>query len=176
MVHNPGWDGKRRANWLRFSDRLPATPGPSQAHLRTRSNAEGCTLGYERGVCLGRLTYTLVGGCVLPCEFKLPCGHICSSLVRTVFPILVYFLTFLAIIQCHADLDNHKSTRCYAKCVRLACIRQHPCIRLCYEQCGNCEFPISDVMLPCGHVEKQVPWYVRKAHFSIDMTMNSHPL
>ncbi|KAF9649047.1 hypothetical protein BDM02DRAFT_3095370 [Thelephora ganbajun] len=79
-----------------------------------------------------------LGGCLLPCEFKLSCGHNCRSL-------------------CHADLDNHKSTLCYENCVRLACIRQHPCVRLCHQPCGNCEFPISNVALPCGHVEKQVP-------------------
>ncbi|KAF9780977.1 hypothetical protein BJ322DRAFT_1011491 [Thelephora terrestris] len=81
-----------------------------------------------------------LGGCLLPCEAKLPCGHICQLL-------------------CHADLDNHKSTLCYEKCVRSACIRHHPCVRLCYQPCGDCKFPFSNVTLPCRHVEEQVPCY-----------------
>ena len=75
--------------------------------------------------------------------------------------------------QCHADLDNHKSTLCYMKCVRLACTRQHPCARLCHEPCGGCEFPISNVTLPCGHVKKQVPWYVQKSFFFDNVNINS---
>lgn len=80
---------------------------------------------------------------------------------------------FLAITQCHTDLDNHKSTRCYEKCARLVCTRLHPCVRLCHEPCGNCEFPISNVTLPCGHVEKEVPWYVWKPCSFNDINMNS---
>ena len=65
---------------------------------------------------------------------------------------------FSTLPQCHADLDNHKSTLCYENCVRLACMRQHPCVKRCYQPCGNCEFSFSNVTLPCGHVEEQVPW------------------
>src|SRR5258705_6703957 len=49
---------------------------------------------------------------------------------------------------------------CYENCPRLACVRQHPCVRRCHETCGDCQFPISNVTLPCGHVQSQVPWYV----------------
>ena len=96
------------------------------------------------------------GGCLLPCDFKLSCGHTCRSLVRK--SVLFTFVHFITASQCHADLDNHKSTVCYENCARLICTRQHPCVRLCHQSCGECEFPFSNVTLPCGHVEKQVPW------------------
>jgi len=38
----------------------------------------------------------LTGGCLIPCNFKLSCGHTCRSLVRkNLFPSVVCFFTFL---------------------------------------------------------------------------------
>ena len=84
----------------------------------------------------------------------------------------VHFLTILSITQCHADLDNHKNKLCYEKCPRLACIRFHPCARLCHEPCGKCGFPVSNVTLHCGHVEKEVLWYVWKPSFFNFLNVN----
>ncbi|RHZ77870.1 hypothetical protein Glove_169g29 [Diversispora epigaea] len=74
------------------------------------------------------------GGCLLPCGITLTCGHVCPQ-------------------QCHpADL-NHISTFCRKPCKRLnKCL--HPCKRLCGESCGDCEFPIGDLLLPCEHILK----------------------
>jgi hypothetical protein len=71
---------------------------------------------------------------------------------------ILHILTFPTPTQCHTDLDNHKSTVCYEKCMRLVCVRQHPCVRPCYQSCDGCEFLISNVTLPCGHAEEQVLW------------------
>ena len=149
---------------MRWRKRARLASGfPSFAHdTQNKSRASPSLGNYQRSphwvwreLHHRHLTYIPKGGCLLPCEFKLPCGHTCRSTVRgRLFP-NVHFLT---TSKCHADLDNHKSTLCYEGCVRLACIRQHPCVRLCHQPCGNCEFPISNVTLPCGHVEKQVPW------------------
>ncbi len=62
--------------------------------------------------------------------------------------------------QCHADQDNHRRMKCNQPCVRVTCARAHPCPRLCFEDCGDCEFPVYGVKLPCGHVAKSVPWQV----------------
>ncbi|KAI0071801.1 hypothetical protein K474DRAFT_1630013 [Panus rudis PR-1116 ss-1] len=81
------------------------------------------------------------GGCLLPCEARLPCGHGCPSV-------------------CHLDLDNHKSMHCPMPCNRTPCPRKHPCIRECSDDCGDCQFPIYNVKLPCGHVCKKVPCHM----------------
>ena len=45
---------------------------------------------------------------------------------------------------------------CVQNCRRL-CIRGHPCDKPCAESCGDCQFPVLKVELPCGH-RKTVPW------------------
>jgi hypothetical protein len=46
---------------------------------------------------------------------------------------------------------------CFQPCTRL-CPRQHPCHKQCAQPCGDCHFPVSNVELPCGHVQSSVPW------------------
>ena len=31
------------------------------------------------------------------------------------------------------------------------CEYQHPCKKLCYQKCGECEVMVKKKMLPCGH-------------------------
>ncbi|KAI0667327.1 hypothetical protein C8Q78DRAFT_404096 [Trametes maxima] len=83
-------------------------------------------------------TLAPAGGCLLPCEYRLNCGHICPS-------------------TCHAAPDNHRSMKCLAPCNRTPCPRNHPCPKRCSDECGNCEFPIYQVVLPCRHMAKMVP-------------------
>ncbi|KAI0056438.1 hypothetical protein BV25DRAFT_1872764 [Artomyces pyxidatus] len=78
------------------------------------------------------------GGCLAPCNARLPCGHTCPSV-------------------CHADLDNHRRMPCDQACTRVPCPRGHPCPRRCCEDCGDCQFPFYDVELPCGHRAKTIP-------------------
>ncbi|OSX56354.1 hypothetical protein POSPLADRAFT_1037619 [Postia placenta MAD-698-R-SB12] len=77
------------------------------------------------------------GGCLLPCGYRLSCGHNCPS-------------------SCHAALDNHRSTKCNEACNRTPCPRGHPCSRRCWEDCGDCEFPVYGITLPCGHVKDRI--------------------
>lgn len=78
------------------------------------------------------------GGCLLPCKVRLLCGHICQSV-------------------CHPDFDGHRGMICDEPCTRTPCIRRHPCPLRCSEDCGKCQFPIYNVVLPCGHTAKRVP-------------------
>lgn len=47
-----------------------------------------------------------------------------------------------------------------APCNRTPCPRKHPCSKLCSDDCGDCDFPMYHVPLPCGHVAATVPWLV----------------
>ena len=96
-MYNPRRDGETWTDRFRFPDNLFATPRSSQNHLRAWTIAEGCTYGYACELHCRRLAYTLIGGCTIPCEFKLSCGHICPSSVRNIFSTLVYFLIFLQL-------------------------------------------------------------------------------
>ncbi|TBU41804.1 hypothetical protein BD309DRAFT_964525 [Dichomitus squalens] len=95
--------------------------------------------------------YAPAGGCVLPCNARLACGHICPS-------------------ACHAVLDNHRSVRCMEPCNRTPCPRQHPCSRRCSDDCGRCEFPMYSVTLPCGHTASKVPCHKLQDLYSVQCT------
>lgn len=61
--------------------------------------------------------------------------------------------------KCHADIESHKTIFCNQNCTRL-CPRGHPCQYKCgLKPCGKCNHPIYNIMLPCGHMAKSVPWY-----------------
>ncbi|KAI6040315.1 hypothetical protein EDC04DRAFT_3140449 [Pisolithus marmoratus] len=77
------------------------------------------------------------GGCLEPCDTHLKCGHLCP-------------------FKCHPDDSNHVSVVCDRPCRRL-CHRDHPCRKVCSAPCGNCNFPIPNVRLPCGHIKASVP-------------------
>jgi hypothetical protein len=64
--------------------------------------------------------------------------------------------------KCHPDDPNHVAVTCVQACRRL-CIRGHPCGKQCAVPCGECQFPIADVNLPCGHRKATVPWYVPRS-------------
>jgi len=71
------------------------------------------------------------GGCLLQCDARLECGHICPY-------------------KCHSDDPNHLSVRCEQRCTRL-CVRGHPCMKQCATPCGRCMTRVENVELPCGH-------------------------
>lgn len=77
------------------------------------------------------------GGCLAPCDHQLKCGHTCQSV-------------------CHPDPDLHARIYCMKPCPRISCPRQHPCPQECGRPCGECEFPMRNVKLPCNHVAKTV--------------------
>lgn len=65
----------------------------------------------------------------------------------------------LTVQKCHSDDPNHVAVTCPQSCRRL-CTRGHPCNKQCEDSCGDCQFPIADVELPCGHRRPSVPWFV----------------
>ncbi|KAF0547345.1 P-loop containing nucleoside triphosphate hydrolase protein [Gigaspora margarita] len=75
------------------------------------------------------------GGCFEPCRQQLKCGHICPS-------------------KCHSYDMQHIGVRCQKACTRLHPDCQHPCNKICGEDCGDCPWPIGNITLPCGHEYK----------------------
>ncbi|CAG8719623.1 4995_t:CDS:10, partial [Gigaspora margarita] len=75
------------------------------------------------------------GGCFEPCRQQLKCGHICPY-------------------KCHSYDMQHIGVRCQKDCTRLHPDCQHPCNKICGEDCGDCSWPIGNITLPCGHEYK----------------------
>ncbi|XP_031552537.1 NFX1-type zinc finger-containing protein 1-like [Actinia tenebrosa] len=77
------------------------------------------------------------GGCKLPCEARLECGHACTKL-------------------CHPNDQKHRNFKCIERCVKIipGCTEGHLCKKKCWEPCElKCEEPV-DKILPCNHVKK----------------------
>lgn len=81
------------------------------------------------------------GGCSESCDQRLSCGHRCIS-------------------KCHAQV-MHDNTMCLEPCQRsVKGCNAHPCPNPCGSECvSRCEVKISEVELPCGHVQ-DVPCYI----------------
>lgn len=79
----------------------------------------------------GDFRFVAEGGCHLPCEERLDCGHSCPLL-------------------CHHD--GHLGLRCKKPCTRkCATDYQHPCSKYCYEDCGPCAVKVPKTIAACGH-------------------------
>ncbi|XP_065567266.1 NFX1-type zinc finger-containing protein 1-like [Artemia franciscana] len=77
------------------------------------------------------------GCCERPCDFRLDCGHSCPK-------------------TCHPSEDpDHVKVVCMKPCERKNnhCKRNHPCRRVCSEECGSCTETIL-FELSCGHKTK----------------------
>ncbi|XP_030749161.1 NFX1-type zinc finger-containing protein 1-like [Sitophilus oryzae] len=73
------------------------------------------------------------GGCSLPCNVLLACGHNCK---RT----------------CHVGDRDHAQFKCNEPCRLLLCDNsEHTCKKRCYEDCGPCHYPVQR-HLNCGHL------------------------
>ncbi|XP_063071469.1 NFX1-type zinc finger-containing protein 1 isoform X2 [Engraulis encrasicolus] len=79
------------------------------------------------------------GGCSLPCEFRLDCGHVCTR-------------------ACHPYDPEHKEFQCVKECPRVLCELGHRCRKRCYQTCGDCMVPVEKVMPVCQH-KQMVPCY-----------------
>ncbi|KAF8332045.1 uncharacterized protein EI90DRAFT_3056359 [Cantharellus anzutake] len=75
------------------------------------------------------------GGCLRPCDGRMPCGHLCK-------------------FKCHSEDPKHIGIKCHEPCTKL-CPKSHPCSKKCFQPCGDCEFPVYNVLLPCGDVKPQ---------------------
>ncbi|KAF9140837.1 hypothetical protein BGX30_005908 [Mortierella sp. GBA39] len=72
------------------------------------------------------------GGCALPCEALLPCGHLCPR-------------------SCHPDDPDHILLKCTEPCTHLRLECDHACQRMCGEECGKCDVVVAPLALACGH-------------------------
>ncbi|PKY56921.1 hypothetical protein RhiirA4_508542 [Rhizophagus irregularis] len=77
-----------------------------------------------------------VSPCNRNCNTKLSCGHMCK-------------------FKCHADNPEHIGVKCDERCLILKPECNHQCQKRCFDNCGDCEFLIGNIILPgCGHVLK----------------------
>nr|XP_006812407.1 PREDICTED: NFX1-type zinc finger-containing protein 1-like [Saccoglossus kowalevskii] len=74
------------------------------------------------------------GGCMKPCEARLKCGHVC-------------------VLTCHPADPEHKIYKCRKPCVRKICDQKHPCLKPCFEECGNCMTKIPKIIPRCDHLQ-----------------------
>ncbi|XP_041041003.1 NFX1-type zinc finger-containing protein 1-like isoform X2 [Carcharodon carcharias] len=75
------------------------------------------------------------GGCSLPCNVRLKCGHACAS-------------------PCHPSDPEHERYKCLKPC-QVLCKQGHRCPNLCSDPCDKCNFKVTKVNPQCGH-EQQV--------------------
>ncbi|XP_066288837.1 NFX1-type zinc finger-containing protein 1-like [Branchiostoma lanceolatum] len=72
------------------------------------------------------------GGCMLPCEFRLKCGHVCTSV-------------------CHPTDPEHEEYKCKKPCPKVLCNLGHKCRKLCSQPCGDCKVPVEKIIPRCQH-------------------------
>jgi len=78
------------------------------------------------------------GGCCRPCNYRMSCGHACPQC-------------------CHPIDRQHQAAqkRCCEPCRKFPpeCTLQHPCLKLCKDECGPCTaIVVGPTELPCGHL------------------------
>ncbi|XP_028391771.1 NFX1-type zinc finger-containing protein 1-like isoform X2 [Dendronephthya gigantea] len=74
------------------------------------------------------------GGCTLPCDFRLDCGHKCE-------------------MACHPVDRDHKQYVCIKPCNKEVCTFKHRCTRECHhgETCGPCRYLVTKILPFCNH-------------------------
>ena len=78
------------------------------------------------------------GGCTLPCQFRLPCGHVCERV-------------------CHPDDADHEFYKCKKKCPTNLCLEHNSkCDRKCHfgEDCAGCPVEVEKMIPFCGHLQR----------------------
>ncbi|KAM9068296.1 NFX1-type zinc finger-containing protein 1 [Sarcophilus harrisii] len=85
------------------------------------------------------------GGCSLPCEFRLSCGHVCTR-------------------ACHPYDSNHKEFQCMKPCQKILCDDGHRCPSVCFQPCGLCQVKVPKTILRCGH-QQMVPCSMPESEF-----------
>ena len=76
---------------------------------------------------------TVDGGCSLPCNVPMQCGHMCMR-------------------KCHADDPKHAFEYCKEPCTKILCEREHLCPKECGDNCDKCFISVKKVVSRCGHV------------------------
>ncbi|MXQ86631.1 hypothetical protein E5288_WYG012925 [Bos mutus] len=85
------------------------------------------------------------GGCSLPCEFRLGCGHVCTR-------------------ACHPYDSSHKEFQCMKPCQKVICQDGHRCPLVCFQECQPCQVKVPKTILRCGH-KQMVPCSVPESDF-----------
>ena len=71
------------------------------------------------------------GGCDLPCNLRLECGHACT-------------------FKCHSK-PRHDIVICQEPCSRIYSKCGHPCTKHCGVSCGVCSTMVPNITLPCKY-------------------------
>ncbi|XP_051872615.1 NFX1-type zinc finger-containing protein 1-like [Pristis pectinata] len=74
------------------------------------------------------------GGCLVPCNFRSQCGHLCT-------------------LPCHPFDPEHKWYQCPLPCQK-SCPEGHPCPKPCWQACGECKVRVGKVIPACGHQQQ----------------------
>lgn len=75
------------------------------------------------------------GGCTLPCQYRLDCGHVCVSV-------------------CHPYDPEHKKYMCTKACPRVLCDQGHKCPLVCFKKCPkDCPVKVQKVIPQCQHTQ-----------------------
>ena len=77
------------------------------------------------------------GGCILPCEYRLPCGHTCP-------------------LVCHGYDPEHKNIKCPKPCANIHSTCGHSCLKLCHEECGDCQVQVEKLVPECKNIPKHL--------------------
>ncbi|XP_077125738.1 NFX1-type zinc finger-containing protein 1-like isoform X2 [Ranitomeya variabilis] len=74
------------------------------------------------------------GGCLIPCEYRLDCGHVCA-------------------LRCHPYDPKHTQIKCGKPCLKIVCKKGHKCKKICSEPCGNCQELVPKTIPICEHIQ-----------------------
>ncbi|KAK8017054.1 NFX1-type zinc finger-containing protein 1 [Apiospora rasikravindrae] len=97
------------------------------------------------------LQHSPEGGCNLPCDERLPCGHAC-------------------MYRCHSDM-LHNAAKCLDPCPRPLKGCGHACPKICGDACpSNCQVKMEglELKLRCGHVATGAVCWKRQHPESIE--------
>jgi hypothetical protein len=74
------------------------------------------------------------GGCLLPCDFRLECGHVCA-------------------MKCHTYDLKHENYECEKICEKAIPRCGHPCKQKCSHKisCDRCSVRMDKIIEECGH-------------------------
>ncbi|KAM4026833.1 NFX1-type zinc finger-containing protein 1-like [Anomaloglossus baeobatrachus] len=72
------------------------------------------------------------GGCMVPCDYRLDCGHVCA-------------------LYCHPYDPKHLQIKCEKPCLKTPCKKGHKCKKICSEPCGDCQELVPKTIPVCGH-------------------------
>lgn len=84
------------------------------------------------------------GGCRRSCRFRFSCGHTCP-------------------LKCHPTDREHilAQRNCCEPCKRFPqeCNGNHPCPKLCKDECGPCRAVVGPITLTCQHIARDAMCY-----------------